>query len=137
MTMWAGLIPSGSILYADCFFRSHELARDLAAEGHAFFVMTKCFTCGPARAGELLAEGQTAECTLGDARCATVVFMNPKVGHKPPRVVPMLLNFPKAVPVHRRSGNGVKPVVASYHSYRVGRTASTRWPSRCARGDVG
>ena len=45
-----------------------------------------------------------------------VVFKNPKVGHKPPRVVPMLMNvhFQQAGPVHRRSGNEVNPVVASY-----------------------
>ena len=45
-----------------------------------------------------------------------VVFKNPKVGHKPPRVVPMLTNvpFPPAGRVHRRSWNEVNPVVASY-----------------------
>ena len=64
-----------------------------------------------------------------------VVFKNPKVGHKPPRVVSMFTNghFPQGGPMHRRSGNEVNPVVASY---RVGWMASTRWPSRCTRWDV-
>ena len=122
ITMWAGLLPSGTILCADSFFGSHELARDLAAERHAFLMMTKRSTYGVDRAGELLGGGQTAKCTVGDARYATVVFKNPKVGHKPPRVVPMLTNvhFPQAGPVHRRSGNEVNPVVASYRQLSRG-----------------
>ena len=116
MTMWARLLPSGTILCADSFFGSQELARDLAAERHAFLMMTKRSTYGVDRAGELLAEWQTATCTVDDARYAMVVFKNPKVGHKPPRVVPMLTNvhFSQAGSVHRRSGNEVNPVVASY-----------------------
>ena len=113
MTMWAGLLPSGTILCVDAFFGSHELARGLAAERHAFLVMTKRSTYGVDRAGELLAQGKTATCT---ARYAMVVFKNPKVGHKPPRVVPMLTNvhLRQAGPLHRRSGKEVNPVVASH-----------------------
>ena len=96
MTMWAGLLPSGTILCADSFFGSHELARDLAAEEKAFLMMTKRSTYGVDRAGELLGEGQTATCTVDDARYAMVVFKNPKVGHKPPRVVPMLTTAVRA-----------------------------------------
>ena len=130
MTMWAGLLSSGTILCADSFFGSHELARDLAAERHALLMMTKHSTYGVDRAGELPGEGQTATCTVDHARYAMVVFKNPKVGHKPPRVVPMLTNvhFPQAGPVHCRSGNEVNPPVASY---RVGWMVSTRW--RCVR----
>ena len=84
MTMWAGLLPSGTILCADSFFGSHELARDLAAEEKAFLMMAKRSTYGVDRAGELLGEGQTATCTVDDARYAIMVFKNPKVGHKPP-----------------------------------------------------
>ena len=122
MTMWAGLLPSGTILCADSFFGSHELARDLAAEGHAFLMMTKRSTYGVDRAGELLGKGQTATCTVDDARYAMVVIKNPKVGHKPPHVVPMLTNvhFPQAGPVHCRSGNEVNPVVASYRQLSRG-----------------
>ena len=52
MTMWEGLLPSGTILCADCFFGSHELARDLAAERHTFLMMTKRSTYGVDRAGQ-------------------------------------------------------------------------------------
>ena len=68
MTMWAGVLPSGTILCADSFFGWHELARDLAAERHAFLMMNKRSTYGVDRAGELLGEGQTATCTVDDAR---------------------------------------------------------------------
>ena len=46
MTMWAGLLPSGTIVCADFLFGSHELARDLAAERHAFSMTTKRSTYG-------------------------------------------------------------------------------------------
>ena len=54
MTMWAGLLPSGTILCAGSFFGSQELACDLVAEGHAFLMMTKRSTYGVDTAGELL-----------------------------------------------------------------------------------
>ena len=78
MTMWAGLLPSRTILCAYSFFGSHQLAHDLAAERHAFLMMTKRSTYGGDRAGQLLAEGQTATCTVDDARYAMVVFKNPR-----------------------------------------------------------
>ena len=126
MTMWAGLLPSGTIRCADSFFGSHELARDRAAERHSFLMMTKRSTYGVDRAGALLAEGQTAMCTVDDARYAMVVFKNPQVGHKPPCVVAMLTNvhFPKAGPVHRRSGNEVNLVVASYRHFHMSQNPS-------------
>ena len=122
MTMWAGLLLSGTILCADSFFGSHELARDLAAARNAFLLMPKRSTYGMDRAGQLLAEGQIATCTVNDARYAMVVFKNPMVGHKPPRVVPMFTNvhFPQAGPVHRRSVNEVNPVVARYRQLSRG-----------------
>ena len=51
-----------------------------------------------------------------------VVFKNPKVGPKPPRVVPMLTNvhFPQAGPVHRRTAIEVNTVVASYRQLSRG-----------------
>ena len=54
MTMWAGLLPSGTILCADSLLGLHELARDLAAERHAFLMMTKRSTYRVDRAGQLL-----------------------------------------------------------------------------------
>ena len=116
MPMSASLLPSRTILCADSFFGSHDLALDLTADRHAFLMMTKRSTYGVDRARQLLSEGQTATCTVVDARYAMVVFKNPKMGHKPRHVLPMVANvhFPQAGPVHRRNGNEVKPVVASY-----------------------
>ena len=122
MTMLAGPLPSGTILCADSFFGSLELARDLAAERYAFLMMTKRSTYGVDRAGELLGEGKTATCTGDKMRYAMVVFKNPKVGHKPPHVVPVLMNvhFQQAGPVHCRSGNQVNPVAASHRQLSRG-----------------
>ena len=43
-------------------------------------------------AGEHVKERQTAVCTVADFKYSWCVYKNPKVGHKPPRVVPMLTN---------------------------------------------
>ena len=54
--------------------------------------MTKRSTYGVTWAGEQMQEGQTAVCTVADFKYSLCVYKNPKVGHKPPRVVPMLTN---------------------------------------------
>ena len=120
MTMWAGLLPTRTILCAESFFGSHELARDLAAERHAFLMMTKRSTYGVGKAGEPLGEGQPATCTVDDERYAMVVCKNPKVGHKPPRVVPMLTNVHVPESQTLASGNEVNPVVAGYRQLSRG-----------------
>ena len=114
--LMTSFLPSGTILCANSFFGSHELACDLAPDRHAFLMMTKRSTYGVDRARQLLTKGQTAACTVDDAGYAMVVFKNTKVRHKPPCVVPMLTNvhFTQAGPVHCRSGNELNLVVASY-----------------------
>ena len=68
MTRWAGRLPTRTILCADSFFGLHEPACDLAANSHPFLMMTKRFAYGADTVGQLLAEGQTALCTVDDAR---------------------------------------------------------------------
>ena len=46
-----------------------------------------------------------------------VVYKNLKVGHKPPRLVPFVTNFPEGGPQHRRSGEDLNPVVAAYRDF--------------------
>ena len=73
-------------------------------------------------AGELVHEGQTAMCTVADSKYTLCVYKNPKVRHKPPRVVPMLTNvwFARKGPPHRRSGREVHHVVAAYRTLSRG-----------------
>ena len=50
------------------------------------------------------------------------MYKSPTIGHKPPRVVPMLTNvwFARKGPPHRRSGREVHPVVAAYRTLSRG-----------------
>ena len=88
--LWASLLPEGTVLCPDSFFGSRGLAKELAASKRAFLMMTKRSTYGVTWAGEHVQEGQTAVCTVVDLKYSLCVYKNPKVGHKPLRVVPML-----------------------------------------------
>ena len=120
--LWASLLPEGTVLCADSFFGSHGLAKELVASKPAFRMMTKRSMYGVTWAGEQPEEGQTAVCTVADLKYSLCVYKNTKVGHKPPRVVPMLTNvrFARKGPPHRRSGPKVHPVVAAYRTLSRG-----------------
>ena len=60
MNLWASLLPQGSILCADSFFGSHELAKELAVSKRPFLMMTKRSVYGVSWAGGQVHEGQTA-----------------------------------------------------------------------------
>ena len=69
-------------------------------------------------AKQRLAEGQVARGVVAGHDYELVVFKNPKVGHKPPRIVPFLTNcwFGEAE-IQRRAGHALNPVVARYWEY--------------------
>ena len=48
-----------------------------------------------------------------------VIYQNPKVGHKPPRLVPLMtkLRFLEEGPLHRWSGEELNPVVVAYKDF--------------------
>ena len=110
------------MLCANSFVGSHGRAKELAASKLAFLMMTKRSTYGVTWAGEQMKEGQTAVCTVADFKFSLCVYKNPKVGHKPPRAVPMLTNvrFARKGPTHRRSSWEVQPVVAAYRTLSRG-----------------
>ena len=122
MKLWASLLPEGTVLCADSFFGSHGLAKESAANKRAFLMMTKRSTYGVTWAGKQVQEGQTAVCTVAHFKYSLCVYKKPKVGHKPPRVVPMLTNvwFARRGPPHRRSGREVHPVLAAYRTLSRG-----------------
>ena len=89
---WAELMPAGTILVAESFFGSHETARGLAARGAPFLMLCKRDEEGVADLGEELNEGDLATAKVATSNHVLHVFKNPKVGQKPPRVVPLLSN---------------------------------------------
>ena len=117
MKLWASLLPvvPVPVLYA-------VLARKFAANKRAFLLMTERSTYDVTWAGEQVREGQTAVCTGADSKYNLCVYKNPKVGNKPPCIVPMLTNvwFARKGPPHRRSGGKVHPVVAAYSTLSCG-----------------
>ena len=112
MKLWASLLPEGTVLCADSFFGSHGLAKELGGNKRPFLMMTKRSTYGVTWAREQVQEGQTAVCTVADFKYSLCTYKNPKVGHKPSRVVPMLTNVwcARKGPPHRRSRREVHPV---------------------------
>ena len=122
MKLWASLLPEGTVRCAGCFFGSQGLAKELAANKRAFLMMTKRSTHAVTWTGEQVQEGETAVCTVADLKYSLCVYKNPRVGHKPPRVVPMLMNvwFAQRQPPRRRSNREVHPVVAAYGTLSCG-----------------
>ena len=89
---WADVLPEGTILVADSFFGSQEAAKGLAARGTPFLILCKRDERGVSEAGEVLEEGGLATAKVSTANYTLQVYKNPRVGHKPPRVVPLLPN---------------------------------------------
>ena len=120
MRLWARMIPQSTILCADSFFGSHGLAEEFAAQRRPFLMLSKRDKrdAGLTRAAALTQEGNMARAIVADKNYELAVYKNPKVGHKPPRLVPFLTNcwYGEEVPKDRR-GNPLPPVVACYREF--------------------
>ena len=103
---WADVLPEGTILVADSFFCGHEAAKGLAARGTPFLMLYKCDERGVSEAGEVPEEGGLVTAKVSTANYTLQFYKNPRVGHKPPRVVSLLSNcgFPQEVVVHKKGG---------------------------------
>ena len=118
---WAMQIPDTTALCCDSFFGSHNIARELAGKGQLFLLLTKRDKTDETlnEAHRATKEGQAARAIVKGAKYEVVVCKNPKVGHKPPRLVPFVTNlwFPEEGPQHRRTGEELNPVVAAYRDF--------------------
>ena len=79
------------------------MAHQLALRDHPFLLLCKRDKEGVAEAGGLLKPGQVAEAVCQGRGYSLNVFKNPKVGSKPPRVVPFLTNgtYPSQFTKHK------------------------------------
>ena len=120
MRLWAKMIPQFTVLCADSFFGSHGLAKEFAAQRRPFLMLSKRDKrdAGLTRAAALPQEGDMARAIVADKNYELAVYKNPKVGHKPPRLVPFLTNcwYAEEVPKDRR-GNPLPPVVVCYREF--------------------
>ena len=114
------MIPQSTVLCADSFFGSHGRAQEFAAQRRPFLMLSKRDNndAGLARAAALTQEGDMARAIVADKNYELAVYKNPKVGHKPPRLVPSLTNswYGEEVPKDRRA-NAFPPVVACYREF--------------------
>ena len=120
MRLWASMIPRSTVLCADSFFGSHEPAEELPAQLRPFLMLSKRDKrdAGLTRAATLTQHGDMARAIVADKNYELAVYKKPKVGHKPPPLVPFLTNcwYGEEVPKDRR-GNPLPPVVACYREF--------------------
>ena len=83
-------------------------------------MLSKCDKrdAGLTRAAALTQGADVARAIVADKNYGLAVYKNPKVGHKPPRLVPFLTNcwYGEEVSKDRR-GNPLPPVVACCREY--------------------
>ena len=118
VNFWADVLPEGTILVADSFSGCHEAAKGLAARGTHFLMFCKRDERGVSEAGEVLEEVGLATAKVSTANYTLQVYKNPRVGHKPPRVVPLLSNsgFPQEVVVHKKHGYEISAIIGCYRA---------------------
>ena len=110
----------GASLNPRCFFGSHGLAEEFAAQHWPFLMLSKRDKrdAGRSRAGALTKEGEVARAIVADKNYELPVHKNPKVGHNPPRLVPFLTIcwYGEEVP-KERGGNPLPPAIACYREF--------------------
>ena len=115
--LWSRLIPPGTVFVADSFFGSHAMAQDLSARGTPYLVLVKKDKrdAGLTKAKQSTQEGDCARAIV-DGTYELCIYKNPKVRHKPPKIVPFLTNSWYGVddPARDRRGNNLPAVVAKY-----------------------
>ena len=102
---------------ANSFFGSHDMAQDLSAHGTPYLMLVKKDKrdAGLTKAKQSTQEGDCARAIV-DGSYELCVYKNPKVGHKPPKIVPFLTNCWYGVddPARDRRGNNLPAVVAEH-----------------------
>ena len=114
----ANLLPSSTLIVADTYFGSLELAEKLAARcpPHPFLFLLKRNTPNVKAWGADVPAGSIGEAVDPEQKIALAIYKNPKVGGKPARIVPMVTNctFGSEWKSHRRGYMLPGPI----HGYR-------------------
>ena len=112
---WVDHLPLKTTTMADSCFGGHRMAHQFALCDHPFPVLCKRNKEGVAEAGGSLKPGQVGEAVCRGRGYNLKLFKNPKVGSKPPRVVPILTNcsYPSQFTKHKNRYE-LPHVVASY-----------------------
>ena len=139
MCLWARMIPQSTVLCADSFFGSHGHAEEFAAQRRLFLMLSRRDKrdAGLTRAAALTQEGNMARAIVADKNYELAAYKNPKVGHKPPRLVPFLTKcwYGEEVPKDRR-GNPLSTVVACYQALRCRRWGQPNGAANAPAGEA-
>ena len=112
---WVDLLPTRIAIVCDSYFGSHLVANQMAQREHPFLFMCKGDQEGVSLAGDGVRPSIAAEAYVKGGKYSLHVYKNPKVGNKPPRVVPFLSNCVFGSEwVRHRGGYELPPVVAAY-----------------------
>ena len=112
---WADVLPTRTAVVCDSYFGSHLVANQMAQRQHPFLFLCKRDEEGVSLAGDGMRPSTTAEPYVKGAKYSLHVYKNPKVGSKPPRMIPFLSNFVFDSEWLRHRGRyELPPVVAVY-----------------------
>ena len=89
---WADLLPTRTAIVCDSYFGSHLVANQMAQRQQPFLFLCKRDQEGVSLAGDSMRPSIAAETYVKGGKYSLHVYKNPKVGSKPPRVVPFLSN---------------------------------------------
>ena len=89
---WTTKLPPGVALCADSYFGSDATAKACASQDTPFLFLTKRDEFGVQTMGQGIRPGHVSTATHRHGHYSMAVYKNPKVGSKPPRVVPLLTN---------------------------------------------
>ena len=135
LRLWWTLIPPSSVLCAVTFFGSHAPAKKLAAQVRLFLMLSKRDKrdASLTRAAFRTQEGDMAQAIVVDKEYEFVIYKNPKVGQKPPWLVPSLTNcwYAEEVPKDWR-GNSLPAVVLCYREFSHASDGATQMCCKCA-----
>ena len=112
--LWNDVTPPGKVLVADSFFGSHDAAAILSAQERPFLMLTTTSALvQDANVG--LHPGGLNTVVHKEHRYALSVYKNSKVGRKPAKVVPLLINCLTGGPLPHQSGRYHLPGIIAHY----------------------
>ena len=112
---WVDLLPNHTAIVCDSYLGSHMVANQIARRRHPFLFLCKRDQEGVSLAGDVLRASRAAETYVKGGKYSIHVYENPKVGSKPPRVVPFMTNCEFDDDwVNHRGGYSLPPIVAAH-----------------------
>ena len=118
--LWHDLASPGRVLVVDTYFGSHGTARSLAPQPRPFLMLVPKSSQFVEKGSRVLPLGKVNTVVHRDDGYALSIFKSPKVGKKPPGVVPLVTNCHHGPRVLRKGRYRLPGVVANYRTFAPG-----------------